>query len=628
MLGKFQRLKYSIIYFLIALAIFFVCRIFFYAFNVGHFQHLIILSFLWGFRYDISAICLTYALFFILLMLPVFPINKITKNILAVLFIIPTIVAFFFNLTDTIYYEFTGKRTTADIIAFMKTSGNMRRLIPRFALDYWYVVLIFLLLIAGAVYVLRKIPLPDAKMNYKQVYAWFRWLLTLSLLLIGFRGGFQLKPITIVNAAQDVNSANIALTLNTPFTFFKTVTEPVIEPKKYMSKKAADALFSPIQTINGSGNFKKKNVVIIILESFSKEYTGYFNHGKGFTPFLDSLMRNSMIFQSGFSNGKTSIEGIPAVTASIPTVMGDAFITSPYGGDQINSLASVLDKEGYYTAFFHGGDNGTMGFDAFAKVAGYQHYFGRSQYPHPKRDYDGTWGIWDEPYLQYFAHQLNQKKQPFFATIFTLSSHHPFIVPKKYKGKFPEGKYKILKCVAYADFALKRFFKTASTMPWYNNTLFVLTADHTSISSDKFYTNRLGNFTVPIIFFDPGAKKGYQPQQKVMQQADIFPSILGYLGYKGKVYAFGQNVFNPNEHGFVIDYESGVYQIIDKNYILLFDGKKINALYHYKTDSLLQNNLLSKKKATADSLCNTLKAYIQQYNTDLVANKMTVSKSK
>ena len=109
-----------------------------------------------------------------------------------------------------------------------------------------------------------------------------------------------------------------------------------------------------------------------------------------------------------------------------------------------------------------------MGFDNFAYAAGIDEYYGMNEYVKNK-DFDGNWGIFDEEFLQFYATKLNSFKEPFVSSVFTLSSHHPYTIPEKYKGKFRKGPLKILEAVSYSDFSLRQFFKTASKMSWYEN---------------------------------------------------------------------------------------------------------------------------------------------------------------
>ena len=138
-----------------------------------------------------------------------------------------------------------------------------------------------------------------------------------------------------------------------------------------------------------------------------------------------------------------------SVLAGIPSLK-DAFTSSPYSNQKIQSIVSVSNEMGYDTSFFHGAPNGSMGFQGFGNILGFQHYYGKDEYNNDA-DFDGMWAIWDEPFFQYFARTLNQKKSPFMATMFSASSHHPFKVPEKHQGKFKKGPLEIHAPIQYTD---------------------------------------------------------------------------------------------------------------------------------------------------------------------------------
>ncbi|CAG0973153.1 MAG: sulfatase-like hydrolase/transferase [Bacteroidetes bacterium] len=621
-----QQLLKSIIPFIkrigFVLVLYTLCRILFLVFNYSLLgESISFLSFVGGIRFDLSSVALLFAPFTFLWFAPFF--NK--KNS----FFLFTVNSFYFggvllsiflNLLDIIYFRFTLKRTTADVLTVMSNTNDLVSLIPRFALDYWYVVLLFLLLIGILLWFIKKNKIEGMFQLdfYPSIFALF---VALSLSLLAFRGGWQYKPITIVNAAAYSSPQQVPLVLNTPFTFFKTLTEPRIKPEKYFTEEELKKYFNADIEIKSQADFSGKNVVLIILESFSKEYIGYYNKGKGYTPFLDSLLKNSIVYTNCFANGKQSIEGIPAIIASLPTLMDDSYITSPYAGNKINSLASILNQQGYTSHFYHGGHNGTMSFDAFAKAAGYNYYYGKNEYPN-KNDEDGHWGIFDEPYLQYVAEELEKKQNPFLATVFTLSSHHPFRVPEKYKGTFPKGEYEIHESIGYADYALKHFFETAEKAEWYKNTVFILTADHTSISKHPYYKNSLGNYAIPFAIFEPSILR-HAEIHTVCQQTDILPTLLQYLHYKGMITSFGNIADSASVYNFCVNYSSGIFQFINDSCLLQFDGKKSIALYHYQTDSLLSENKLTEEESRVQEMENKLKAIIQTYQQRLIKNQLT-----
>ena len=401
-----------------------------------------------------------------------------------------------------------------------------------------------------------------------------------------------------------------------------------LKKKYFKTEDALEEIYSPvILNNNRSGVFNRQNVIIIILESFSSEHSAYLNPhpdnnlNKGYTPFFDSLMKNSLVFR-GFANGEKSIDAIPAIISGIPSLMSSPYILSPYVSNDIYSIAGLLKDKGYSTAFYHGGSNGTMSFEAFTKIAGFDKYVGRNEYAN-EEDFDGKWGIFDEEFLQFAAESLNQTREPFFTTIFTLSSHHPYTIPGKYNEKFPKGKLTIHESIGYTDYSLKLFFDAISKMPWFDNTLFVLTADHTYQAYFPFYKTSVGRYSIPMVFYHPGENWKSQTEQ-VAQQTDIMPSVLDYLNYEESYLAFGKSVFDSTAQRFAISYLSGVYQLIKDNYILKFDGEMGVALYDYKNDSLLKHNLIKSEDSVRIEMNKLSKAIIQQFNRRVIFNELTV----
>ncbi len=369
-----------------------------------------------------------------------------------------------------------------------------------------------------------------------------------------------------------------------------------------------------------------KNVVIIIVESFAQEYIGTLNKDnninnyQGYTPFIDSLIGQSLIFENSFANGRKSIDAMPSVLASIPSLSG-SYVLSVYSNNAIKGLPALLKTKGYDCSFMHGAPNGSMGFQAFANMSGFDHYYGKNEYGN-NADFDGWWGIWDEPFLQYCANVFSKKQQPFMASIFTISSHHPFVLPKQYENKFPKGTLPIHQCIGYTDYALRRFFETASKEPWFYNTLFIITADHTTNSVYEEYQTSAGNFRVPIIFYDPANEniKGVVKKQ-VVQQIDIMPTVLGFLNYDRPYLSFGFDV-NRTQDRFAVNYTNGYYQLYTDQYVLVFDGKETTGLYQLRTD--MSRNFAGELPEIQEEMEQKAKAFIQQYTTRMVENRLTV----
>ena len=451
------------------------------------------------------------------------------------------------------------------------------------------------------------------------------------------RGGFTtaVRPITVSNANQyAARPTDAALVLNTPFSLIRTIGKNVFTvPDYFDSEEALEAIYSPIHpsqtsitSTSSSTSMTRKNIVILIVESFGREYIGALNHDldggtyKGYTPHVDSLIAHSTTFRYSFCNGRKSIDGMPSILSSIPMFV-EPFILTPASMNDFSGLAGILGAEGYETAFFHGAQNGSMGFQAFAQKTGFQHYFGRTEYEAAKgtNDFDGTWAIWDEPFLQYYAEEMSRMQEPFMTAVFTASSHHPFVVPEKYRQQFPEEHLEIQKCIRYTDMAIGKFFETSRRQPWFNNTIFVLTSDHTNMSDHPEYQTDLGGFSSPIIIYEPGREP--EMQDKIAQQIDILPTVLGMLNYPKPYLGFGIDVLNtPKEDTWAVNYLNGIYQYVKYGYVLQFDGVKTTALYSLE-DRLMKNNLKGKIQQQAQ-MERELKAIIQQYMERMTQNRL------
>lgn len=599
--------------------------------------------------FDTSAILYTNALYILLMLLPLhYKESTVWRKVARWVFIICNGLCIAINLMDAAYFQYTGRRTTATVFSEFSREGNLGSIFGVELLRHWYLVLLFALMVA-ALWRFYFVPSGAKPVSISKPYKtkglvgyYVSHLVCLALgvplCVAGMRGGFTtaVRPITISNANQYADTPTMAaLVLNTPFSLIRTIDKPVFTVPNYYTAEQLDGIYSPLHQPADSLVARKKNVVVLIVESFGREYIGGFNTWleggkyKGYTPFVDSLMQHSATYLYSFCNGRKSIDGMPSILSSIPMFVEPFFLT-PASMNDVSGLAGQLGSKGYYSAFFHGAENGSMGFQAFARSTGFDDYFGRTEYNADKRfggdkDFDGTWAIWDEPFLQFYATKMTEFKQPFVSAVFTASSHHPYVIPEEYKDTYPEEGITIHKCIRYTDNALRRFFDTAKRQPWYNNTLFVITSDHTNQTDHDYYQTDLGGFCSPIIFFDPSEDIKPGMRDAIAQQIDIMPTILNYLGYDRPYVAFGIDLFNTKpEDTWAVNYLSGIYQYIKGDYLLQFDGQKAKALYRFRTDPLLKENLLGRERAAQAAMERELKAIIQSYMTRMTQNELVV----
>ena len=590
-----------------------------------------------GLMFDTSAIMVTNSLYIVMMLLPLHQVvtKPVYQKICRGLFLTVNGLALAMNLCDAVYFQFTMRRTTTTVFDEFSNEGNLGSIFLTETFRHFYLLILFVLLLWCTYRLYRKVATNrnnEFRLWHYNVASLLSLLLIAPFVVAGIRGGFTsaVRPITISNANQYVNRpTEAALVLNTPFSLYRTIGKAVfVVPNYYSDEQEMTAIYNPIHVPNDSVPMTKKNVVVLIVESFGREYIGALNktleNGRyhGYTPCVDSLIAKSITFSHSYCNGRKSIDGMPSILSSIPMFVEPFFLT-PASMNHVDGIASLLAGEGYQTAFFHGAQRGSMGFQAFARSTGFQDYYGREDYDADKRfggddDFDGMWAIWDEPFLQYYATKMSEMKEPFMTAVFTASSHHPFAIPEKYKQRFPEESLEIHKCIRYTDMAIGKFFETVSREPWFKNTIFVLTSDHTNMSDHAEYQTDLGGFCSPIIIYEPGREP--EVLDKIAQQIDILPTVMGMLHYPKPFFGFGIDLLNtPAEDTWAVNYMGGIYQYVKHGHVLQFDGQSTRGIYAL-SDSLMKHNLMEDgRRKTEDGkniqpqMERELKAIIQQY---------------
>ena len=624
-------------YFLLALA-----RVLFYVFNTTFFVDLTVGQWfrIWlgGFWFDTATVLYLNLLHIVLSLLPV-RIRARRGWQLAVDYswYIPNALGIMANLADCVYFPITLKRTTADFVS--EFANERPATLLRLLVDYWYITVLAIGFITLFVWLYRRIRVATFwQTSWKgwRYYAFHTVILGVAVFLIigGFRGfNFSrfLRPLAIGHANAYVDKLEYRpLVLNTPYCILRTLGKQSLPQYHfYSSVEDAERVLSPIHTPDSTDWFgvcRGRNVMILIVESFARQYVGTLNRElanySGYTPCFDSLAQEGYLFQQAFANGRKSIDAMPAVLASLPKI-NEHFCTSAYSLNQIRGLPTLLREEGYSSQFFHGGTNGTMNFDAFVKQAGFQYYVGRTEYANDA-DFDHVWGIWDEPFLQRVATELSLMPQPFLGTVFTLSSHAPYQLPARYVGRFPDEGDPLVKCIGYTDYALGKFFQRIANEPWFGNTLFVITADHASGNLREEYRTPVLRFAVPMLLYAPGTQLQGRDSTTVVQHADLLPTLLHLLGYEKRFVTYGNNMLNPRVPHFAFSDSDGLYQILEDGYVLQHNGVEPVALYHYMGDNYLKDNLLHTDSVSArlQGLRLRIEALLQSYSARMKENQL------
>ncbi len=520
------------------------------------------------------------------------------------------------NLADTVYFRYTQKRFTADEI-FFADNDNSLQLVGKFMAENWYLVLLWIALTALLAWGYRRRVREESIFSRGWAYYIGNTVIfaaAAGLSVAGMRGGMtrMTRPITLSNATlYTADSGKANLILSNPFCILRTIgSAGSVKYKKHFAPEELARRFTPVHQPADSAavNLAGRNVVVFIMESMSAEHSAYLcpevyaeREVKGFTPFLDSLMQNGLVFKRMYANGTRSIQAMPSVLGSLPSFR-TPFVLMPQSLGESRQLPAMLADKGYATLFFCGSEHGSMGFGAYARSAGVERLVSREDYEarHGTGDFDGYWGIWDEPFLQFMGEELAATPEPFFATLFTLSSHHPFVVPEQYAATLPDGYTRIHKGVAYDDQAFRRFFHRFGGEEWFRRTIFVFVADH--VSSEKFAEKTRsypGNMHIVGFIHTPdGALQG--EVREVTQQLDIMPTVLGLTGNTEPYFAFGRDVLNePQRPQWSVSYDGKFRALTDDGAVVLDDsGTEVQEC---------------PATPAADSLTQSFRALIQQY---------------
>lgn len=587
-----------------------------------------------GLRFDCTAILYLNCWMILLFLLPCHKKEgwKWYYPTLRVVFVIVNFIGIVANLCDCAYFPFTGRRTTWNVLTEFGNESNILGIVLKESLPYWYLFPIGILL-CFVLWKLFRSPVTNAKPISKGLIKYYishviLLALASGLTVAGMRGGFTtaVRPITLSNANQYVDHAiDAGIVLNTPFCIMRTIGKKPFTEHRYMDDREAQSLFSPLHEVSDSIGMKKMNVVVFILESFGQQAMA-----RGCMPFLSELAKQGVSFTYSYACGRKSIDGMPSVLSSIPSLVEPFFLTPAALNDLSGIAGELTRKNGYSSAFFHGAENGSMGFQAFANATGFEKYYGRTEYNQDSRyngdkDFDGTWAIWDEEFLQFYCDKMGEMSEPFVTSVFTASSHSPFAIPERYKEVYPPSEPKVFSCIKYSDNALRLFFEKAQKQPWYKNTLFVLTADHISESIDQEFLTDLGVFRIPIIIYSPAMPEltNVDPD-KLVSQADIMPTVFGLLHYDKPYISFGQDALNTKkEDKFILNYQpgSGLYQYVQGDWMLQFDGEKTVHAYRFKEDKLLKKDLNGSQPKEYE---RRLKSIIQQYMYRMNHNELVV----
>ncbi len=538
-----HNLKILFSVFLRLLVLLFLLRVIFLTVNREMFANFKLEDWFIGTYIDAATLGMTLFPFVVLFLFPLPSMMHSWRSKLMVGYVL--LLAFLFIVSgfmDTAYFSYLGKRVSFGYLIFMFTNPDTNAVAGDFIMEFWWLLLLLVFVIYSTYrWLIRPFKMEWFPMN--SISSWAALVVFTALSIFVGRGGWRLKPVHTVDAAGMTSLENSYGVVNSPFVLLKTQDLSGIRLEEVIPEEEAIRL-TRVSRILGKKSILPKgtNVVILILESFSGYYVGP-EEKESFTPFLDSLSQTSLYFPYALANASTSMDAIPAITSGLPTWMEETFILSEFNVNCFEGLPRILKEYGYSSSFYHGAKTGSMFFDSFAKTAGFDVYSGKEQYPDQSHD-DGNWGIWDHLYLPWYAQQLSQHKQPFVSTTFTLSSHHPFFVPKSHEKLLRKGSDPLMRTINYTDLSLRDFWTMAKKQAWFNNTLFIFVADHVGPTQRTDKKKLVDLFEIPVLIHHPKMDLSALKKGEEFQQIDILPTVVDALGVNRKVSCFGRSYFS------------------------------------------------------------------------------------
>jgi phosphoglycerol transferase MdoB-like AlkP superfamily enzyme len=525
------------------LLFYFMARIWFFIVNFSTLNQINYFSaFFHGLRFDLSLLATLHSLLLIFAIGWSF-FRKSTK-FLTHLFIAIQLPFLWVELADSAYFKFTGRRSTISVIQFFDDAKDQA-----LHLASSFIFVPIGLLVFSVLFVKFTFWISKRNFSYDFKYPSFFVFLAVLCFAVLARGGIQEKPLTPAHAFGLQGPSWAALSLNTGFNILRSKSTRLLS-RSGMEVSEVRSVLDQFRSPTLRQEVRSDNIVVIIVESLGLESM---QQPTDVTPFLNSLKDKSLFFDNGFANGRRSIEAVPSILGALPALMAEPFINTEYRANRMKGLPRILTSKGYDTWFFHGGRNGTMFFDVMTAMFGVGNYFGKSEYGW--EDHDGAWGIYDGPFLSRVIEKLSNIDKPFFSTIFTLSSHNPYKIPEDFKDKADRFSSPFYKSLHYTDQSLKVFFENAAKQEWFDNTLFIITGDHTADSQNPKFQQDLGLYRVPVIVYSPSGSVKPKISHAIVQHADFSSSILDYLGLlesDSSPTLIGRSMFNEDIEGYVV----------------------------------------------------------------------------
>lgn len=463
---------------------------------------------------------------------------------------------------DAIYFGVVHRHAGPEVTIL---TGDPALLIELTLRDYWQAVVLFVLVGVGGAMVWRRLIAAHLSPPQRTLPHVAAMIAVFAVLVLVGRGGLQYKPVSIVNAFSSGPVAAGYLTLNGPFSIAHSALSSQPAKLEFMpwAEAVAEAravLFAPNETPEGdqfplmrhaAGKLGlKPNIVVFMLESWDAIHIDALRRRKGLeplgvTPNFDALVAQGVLFERFYATGQRSVDGMAALLASMPTLPGMPYIGKGLEQGGLAFMGSLARSQGYQTIFLQSSNRGSFRVDAIAARAGFDVYLGAEDIPSAdaQQGEKNDWGVWDHDTFQAANRLFASSGRPFLGFVFSSTTHQPWHIPnetwRKYPGDSARDRY--LNTLYYADWALGRFMAAAKQGGYYDDTIFIFTADHVSqIEVDPQDIATL--YHIPLLVVGPGLTP--RVDARVGSQLDVLPSIIHLAQWDVTHASLGRSLFD------------------------------------------------------------------------------------
>ena len=454
----------------------------------------------------------------------------------------------------------------------------------------------------------RLVKLPKAQQNGKPLLQTIVILLLAALLIIPIRGGFGAGTNHTGAVYYSTNIRLCHAAVNPIFCFIESVThdENMADRYRFMDDKEATDIFADmtytalrkdsVGVFSLRGDSLPRNVVVIMLESFSKYIMTEAGHVKGITSNLDRYSKEGMYFTRFYANSFRTDRAIVSILSGLPAQPTMSVMDIPHKSTVLPSIASAMGRAGYNSTFYYGGDTNFSNMRSYLMGTGFKNVVSDKDFP--KELHTGKWGVADGPVYERILKDMvaSDKKEKHLRVVMSESSHEPFDVPFKSHIKEPE-----LNAFYYADKCLGEFVEAMKKQADWDNTLVLMVPDHLGAYPLNIDNYAMWRYELPMILL--GGKVATQQIETISCQTDIPATLLGILGIEHNEFLFSKDILDAKAPHFAFFTFPDAMGMVTEENTLIYD----NALSKPTLDEgSNKGSNLNKAKAYLQKLYDSL----------------------